>query len=337
MRSVLMLAMALMVMAGGQAAANDSSAELATGGLVLTKNDAVQMKSEDLFISAREIKVRYRFRNTSSADVTTLVAFPMPDVTIAYPDEVISLPTEDPKNLLGFKTLVDGKPVATELEQKVLKDGVDRTDVLLKLKVPLAPHLYSTSQALDRLPKSAWQQLLDLKLAEIEEYSIGQGMEQHLSPRWTLKTTYSWKQTFPAGREIVIEHSYKPSVGATVQTGLGEPEAMAEDWFRDYGAKYCMDTDFLSAVARAKKKAGTEYGSPFSEERISYVLTTGANWAGPIGSFRLVVDKGAAGNLVSFCGEGVKKISPTKFEMVKTDFVPKHDLHVLILKRLASQ
>ena len=35
----------------------------------------------------------------------------------------------------------------------------------------------------------------------------------------------------------------------------------------------------------------------------------------PIGRFRLVVDKGAPGNLVSFCGEGVRKISPTRFEM----------------------
>jgi len=337
MRSVLVTAIAAMALAAGQAAANDSSAELATGGLVLTKNDAVRMQSEDLFISAKEIKVRYRFLNTSSKDVTTLVAFPMPDVSIEFPDEILALPTEDPKNLLGFKTLVDGKPVTTQIEQKVVKDGVDRTDVLKKLNVPLAPHLYSTSQALDRLPKSAWQELIGMKLAEVEEYSIGQGMEQHLSPRWTLKTTYSWEQTFPAGKEIVIEHSYKPSVGVTVQTSIGELDAMVEDWFRDYANKYCIDGDFLSAVVRAKKKAGTEYGAPFSEERISYVLKTGANWAGPIGHFRLVVDKGAPGNLVSFCGEGVKKISATEFEMKKTDFVPEHDLNILILKRLPNQ
>ena len=63
------------------------------------------------------------------------------------------------------------------------------------------------------------------------------------------------------------------------------------------------------------------------------MLSTGANWSGPIRRFRVVVDKGAPGNLVSFCGEGVRKISPTQFEMRKTDFVPNGNLSVLILKR----
>src|ERR1019366_10079815 len=38
------------------AAANDSSAELATGGLVLTKNPAIEMRSEDLFISTKAVR-----------------------------------------------------------------------------------------------------------------------------------------------------------------------------------------------------------------------------------------------------------------------------------------
>ena len=55
--------------------------------------------------------------------------------------------------------------------------------------------------------------------------------------------------------------------------------------------------------------------------------------AGPIGNFRLVVDKGDANNLVSFCSDGVKKIGPTQFEMRKSDFTPERNLYVLILKR----
>jgi hypothetical protein len=47
----------------------------------------------------------------------------------------------------------------------------------------------------------------------------------------------------------------------------------------------------------------------------------------------LVVDKGEPDNLVSFCGEGVTKIGPTTFEMVKTDFWPDRDLDILILDR----
>ena len=62
------------------------------------------------------------------------------------------------------------------------------------------------------------------------------------------------------------------------------------------------------------------------------MLTTGANWRSPIGTFRLVVDKGKPGNLVSFCEIGVKKISPTRYEVRHTNWRPTRDLHVLIIQ-----
>ena len=51
-------------------AANDSTAELATGGLVFVKNNDIDMLSEDLFISLDEIRVHYRFLNKSDRDIT---------------------------------------------------------------------------------------------------------------------------------------------------------------------------------------------------------------------------------------------------------------------------
>jgi hypothetical protein len=319
------------------AIANDSTAELATGGLILVRNDNVEMRSEELTISTEQVSVRYRFFNTSDRDVTVLVAFPMPDITISHTDENISVPTEDPVNLLGFSTTVNGKPVKTEVEQRVFALGIDRTQLLRSLNVPLAPHLRSTNEALDRLPKDRWDELIALGLAEIEEYDVGKGMERHLAARWSLKTTFYWRQSFPAKAELVVEHRYQPSVGGTVQTRIGDPSAAKDEDYRDSVRKYCMDKAFLDAVARARKAAKTEFGAPFSEQRIEYILRTGANWAGPIGDFRLVVDKGEADNLVSFCGDGVKRISPTRFEMRAKDFTPRRDLSILILKRLPKQ
>ena len=46
-----------------------------------------------------------------------------------------------------------------------------------------------------------------------------------------------------------------------------------------------------------------------------------------------MIDKGDAQSLVTFCGEGVKKIGPTQFEMRKTNFTPRDNLAILILKR----
>ena len=56
-------------------------------------------------------------------------------------------------------------------------------------------------------------------------------------------------------------------------------------------------------------------GPYYTENWMSYVLSTGANWSGPIGHFSLTVDKGVPENFVSFCGQGVKKVGPTTFRM----------------------
>jgi hypothetical protein len=310
------IALIITAVAAIPALANDSTAELTTGGLIFVHNEDIEMSSEDLAISAKEVSVRYRFFNKSTQDVTILVAFPMPDVTVESSDQNIAVPSDDPVNLLAFATTVNGKPVATNVEQRVIVAGLDRTQLLRSLGIPLAPHLPATGEALDRLPPDKWDELLRIGVAEIDEY---------------------WEQTFPSRVETVIEHRYKPSVGGSVQTSLGAPDATKEPWYDEYKEKYCFDFEFLAAVERARKAANSKFGAPFSEERIDYVLKTGANWSGPIRQFRLVVDKGAPDNLVSFCGQDVKKIGDTQFEMLKTDYTPDGNLAVLILKKVQPQ
>ena len=61
------------------------------------------------------------------------------------------------------------------------------------------------------------------------------------------------------------------------------------------------------------------------------MLKTGANWKGPIGDFRFVVDKGKADSLASFCAEDVRKVSPTQFEARRTSFTPTTDLDALLI------
>ena len=203
--------------------ANNSSAELATGGLVFVTNDDIEMRAEDLFISTQQVRVRYRFFNKSNKNVTVLVAFPLPEVRISEPDQNIALPTENPVNIFAFTTRVNGSPVSTKVEQRATAVGIDRTQYLRELGIPLAPQLATTGAALDRLPADRWDEILRLGIAEVEEYDAGQGMKKHLAPRWGLNTTFYWEQTFPAGKETLIEHQYKPSVGGSAQTDLGAP------------------------------------------------------------------------------------------------------------------
>ena len=92
----------------------------------------------------------------------------------------------------------------------------------------------------------------------------------------------------------------------------------------EYRKKYCVDGDVLAAVSRA--------GRHYTEHWISYYLVTGAYWARPIGEFTLTVDKGAPENLVSFCGDDIRKTGPTTFQMRKKDFYPAYNLDFLFIK-----
>ena len=242
-----------------------------------------------------------------------------------------AVPTEDPENLLGFVTTVDGQKVSARVEQKAFVKDKDISGLLRGLHVPLAPHLDATAKALDKVPQAEWQKLIDAGLVEPDEYDAGKGMEKHLRPVWTLKSTYFWQQTFAPLKETLIDHHYQPSVGGTVATRIGASCSKESDPdYKAYLAKYCIDADMVKTVKA--RKPTVKDGIAWSETWLSYILKTGANWAGPIKNFRLTIDKGDPKNLVSFCGEGVTKIAPTVFEMKKTDFTPARDLDILILK-----
>ncbi len=315
----------------GAAAANDSTAELAAGGLVLTKTTAIQMRSEDLYISDKEVKVHYVFANTTSAPVTVTVAFPMPDITTEGFDDNISIPVDDPLNFLGFSTVADGKPVVAQVEQRAIRNGVDQSAWLRSIGIPLAPQRSATNDALDRLPQAVKDEVVRRQLAVVDQYDDGHGMVNHLDATWTLKTTYYWQQTFPAGRTIVIDHHYTPATGSTAGTSWGSADFAKDPGYAAARAKYCVDDDFIASVRRTIP-AGQDFSSD-QEERIDYILTSGANWAAPIGQFRMVIDKGDPARLVSFCGTGVRKISPTQFEVDYANFTPKADVAVLILMK----
>ena len=305
------------------AAANDSTAENGAGGLVLTRSESIDMVSEDLFVSADRVRVRYVFRNRSPADVRVTVAFPLPDRDLSIEQHSdVAFPSD-------FATRVDGTPVAMRVERKALLKGRDVTASLSAVKIPVSGE--DIGKALDALPQAQGQRLERLGLAGIDEYDAGKGMERHLYPLWTVKETWYWEQNFPAGRDLRVEHDYRPGTGGSVGTPLADRDFRKSNEGRQMIAHYCADAAFLAGLDRMGKAASPEYPI-LPEQRVSYILTTGANWRAPIGDFRLVVDKGAAENLVSFCGSFVRKISPTRFEMRRADWRPDKDLHVLIVR-----
>jgi hypothetical protein len=311
----------------GTAAANDSTAEMTAGGLVLKNSRNIDMLEEDLFLSADEIRVNYVFRNQGRADERVIVAFPMPDRNLSQEGE------GDVAYVRDFVTTVEGQPVGTQVERKAMLGNVDHTALLTRLGMPIAPPtdfvegrpdpVYSAFQRLNAADK---QRLTRLNLVEQEG--------DWFRPLWTVKETFYWTQTFPAGRDLRIQHRYRPGTGGSVDALLAVPGIRNDPEARRMIRDYCVDSAFLAGADRLRREAG-ENAMP-SELRFGYILTTGGNWRSPIRNFRLVVDKGDPRNIVSFCGTGVRRISPTQFEMRRTNWRPDYDLKVLIIRPQAA-
>lgn len=319
---VLLAAAFLLLPAGARA--NDSTAVLRSGALQLTANPHIRMESEDLYVSLDEVRVRYLFRNTSDRDIVTLVAFPLPDIEVGQ-DTGYDLEPTDTGNFLGFEVTIDGQRIEPTLQLRATRFGVDRTALLERHGVPVLPFARDFHVRLEKLSGEARTALERAGLVDWHS-AFGANDVPLPSAHWTAHAAFYWEQRFPASKTVEVRHRYRPVAGA----GFFGAE-MAED--RLLIDTYCMEPGFRrAAAARAK---GEDGGLLLSRE-LHYVLTTANNWRGPIGDFRLTVDKGDPTHLVSLCIDGIAKAGPTTFEMRAKDFIPERDLKILILQPIPS-
>lgn len=309
MRAAAALAVAILA---APAAANDSTAVLAAGGLVLTRTEAIRMESEDLSVAPGEITVRYRFRNTGAADIRTIVAFPLPEIDLSQMAETpITAPGADPDDFVDFRVAVDGRPVPARLEMRAWRDGREVTDLLAGHGLPVSrfhPDLYPRLLALPAAARAA------LTAAGVAAWEA----PGNVYPLWTMRAAYHWEQLFPAGAALAVEHRYRPVVG---HGWFGQYLLADSDEGRTWRADHCVDD---AALARLRAKmALTTAMDPYRPMRtIAYVLTTAANWQGPIGRFRLTVAADKADAVVVGC----------MLDVDATDFRPDRELSVAIVE-----
>lgn len=325
MTTKLWIAAAMMLGAAEAAWANDSTAAMGAGGIVLTESADIRMASEDLFVSREQIRVRYQFVNESRAPITTRVAFPLPVADLHELSDIdVGWPTERGDNVVDFRVIVDGRAVTPQLERKAFLKTQDVTAQLVRLGVPLSPRPAEVTAAVQRLSPAAKGELIRLKLANVTR--------DWVEPFWVVKNTYHWQQTFPVGRPLAVEHTYKPIVGGSFFSALAyfQDPKMLDKYYGDY----CIDATTRSGLAARLKALQRRDGdnAMMTQWIVDYVLTTGRNWKGPIGAFRLTLDKGKPDNIISFCMDGVRKSGPTTFVVERRNFEPDKDLSVMIFE-----
>lgn len=301
--------------------ANDSIGYVGTGGVEYIKNDKVTMYSEDLFISKKMIRVQYQFKNETKKDITENILFPLPMVeSYLYQDFA------DPTSLVkSFKIKVNGQDIQPKIHVRAFLSQMKGqnentyehfTDVTENLK---------KCGLTDAELMNPWQQNLNSaqisqKILACKDQTVVQLVKENLTDdqdalRWHSQVIYSWPQTFKANSFTQVEHQYQPLVGASLGFSMEEG---AE------ATTYCMDNSFKAAVRQQKAERS-------SYKALSYILTTGANWAKPIQNFKLTIERDPH-ELMSLCWKGkIKKISPTQFQIVEKNFKPEQDLDIMFL------
>ena len=166
-------------------------------------------------------------------------------------------------------------------------------------------------------------------IADHYEGDSAQAMPPDAYGLWSIVTRYHWTQTFPAGAEVRISHAYtnRPPGGLFYWT------YPPEDWNAGLIDQYCIDEGTSKAMAKALDNRDADAFNDFGiSYHISYVLRTANGWAGPIGKFKLTLEKGDRRNVISLCAEGVDKTGPTTFVIEKTDYTPDRDLEIMIVQ-----
>jgi hypothetical protein len=288
--------LAAMLAIAGAARANDTEAVLGAGGLTFTKSAALRMQSEDLRLSSREIRVAYVFRNLTDRTVTARLAFPLPDVDVGDMSETphhFHLSGRD-GDIVDFRLTVDGRPTPAALEARAVnRGGRDVTDLLRRYRIPLigARSEDEVERALDRLTAAEMKALAAAGAVYADEWRTP-GDVKH--PGWRVKAAYHWLQTFPAHGEVRIEHRYAPVLGGAHferAADLAKPGALrGEGLWPDEKRGWCLKP---AAIRIAPGRA-------VSAAWLEYILRTGANWAGPIGRFRLEI-AADPGGIVATC------------------------------------
>jgi hypothetical protein len=322
--SVLLLASALATI---PTLADDGAASIAVGGIVMTREPRITMAKEVLTVSESKVIVDYDFRNDTDADITTEVAFPIPDF-----EQEERAPSR--QGFDDFKLWVDQQPVHYEIEIKAIVSGRDYSSMLRSMGVDIQSFGHNndrnTRSQIDKLNAVQKGHLLKLGLLD----------KQYGEPNWEVRKKYYWSQTFPAHGTVHIRHEYRPALGNSNSIAYGTLLTTGKASKEDYElASVCPTSELLSALRKDTQQPHHVVGIDY----VDFILTTANTWKQPIEDFTLNFERPpldndpnhpATGvNYVSLCWDGpVEKIDASHFRAHTINFVPSKELRIGFLQ-----
>lgn len=249
----------------------------------------------------------------------------------------------------NFTRTVDGVAYGSSVHVKAIDSkGRDITHLLTKHKIPLSS-LYVGGHMEE--PALARDPALKKTLSRLGLLSV-KG-----APLWQTFMTYYWRQTFPANKSLHVTHAYRPYTGLqwiglkddkragplslddieihhrdVDAAGLPEQKKLTDFHISEDDKQVLLD---LFDPEHAIKKYNRAEGTPpvYRIKEVRYILTTGANWKGPIASFRLEITPSSKDTLVltSF-DANVEKGEDGVYRYDAQNFKPTKDLRVLFIE-----
>lgn len=304
----------LFIITSNNLSANDSAVGENNGSIEFLQQNEISMAKERLLIASDRINVDYVFINHSAQDITVPVAFPMPAINKSYGQDHSS-------GIANFKISVDGKPINSTSRWRVMRTNENFEEV---------------EDVTAKVLQSGWTipQLIKLLKNDSPFENNGEQGSLRLPPEWindgypqiAVQQYFIWQQSFPAGKEVMIRHSYTPSFSGGVPSNL--------DWI--LGGEYsdkCLTPTTRKALKQldAGIKERNEDGSAnIGWGILRYILKTGANWKhGVIGDFTLRIHKSHKNEVVVPCfSYPLKQIDPLTLEFKQKNFKPDNDLDI---------
>lgn len=304
----------LFIITSNNLSANDSAVGENNGSIEFLQQNEISMAKERLVIASDRINVDYVFINHSAQDITVPVAFPMPAINKSYGQDHSS-------GIANFKISVDGKPIKSTSRWRVMRTNENFEEV---------------EDVTAKVLQSGWTipQLIELLEKDSPFENNGEPGSLRLPPEWVndgypqiaVQQYFIWQQSFPAGKEVIIRHSYTPSFSGGVPGNLDGI----------LGGEY-SDKCLTPATRKALKQldAGIKERNEDGSANIGwgilrYILKTGANWKeGVIGDFTLRIHKSHKNEVVVPCfSYPLKQIDPLTLEFKQKNFKPDNNLDI---------
>jgi len=332
---------------------NDGAAEVALGGIRLKQESRVAMVKERLYISKKKVRVEYEFINVADKEITTEIAFPLPEYSCdLFWREITRTHKGDDwweGEEIPFKVTVDGMDLPYKTEIRATLGGKDITDTLISLGIRIetfgdiqAGEVHGNGSAtpsrsqIDRLTQDQINSLIAMGAVDApsEDVSV------RYNPRWVVKKVHHWNQVFPPRKVLRIIHEYAPQVGMASQFYLEEIDKPTEFSYNRLADPGCPSAEICQEIRNAiderkKRKLAKPWldrGSSIYGRWVRYILTTANTWQTPIKDFELVVERDP-GEFITFCWDGpLEKVGANTFRARVKDFIPAKELTVYFLQ-----